>query len=745
MAFVQQTLSNPLVLQYYTMDSNEYSPKTDYIHIEDEKEVLEMLRDAEESYQMLCSSLSTWRRHGVGEGKLDQESGDSACHYEGKMKNPIYDSHNISLDMNEGEIDKGYKDMLETQHELAQSIKYLKEVLSEIRQHKCAKQRGSFADSGAEKVQLDNNEFKTNIKKEIGKQKDLVSHVWSENMEHRLQKGGSKGKNVKCGIHPRNRYAMAEPNFSELGNLYPSLRPFLIPLVSEDEKIPVKPSFQIETERNTSAEFDFGKATRKRATIDFSNPVACRELTKVLLLHDFHISWNIPDGVLVPTLTNRINYLEWLQDLFTLEGPRDLSIKPTVLDVGCGANLIYPLLGSAILKWYFVGVDVSKTAIEWAEKNRIANPELAELIEIRQVPPTKQQIEFFSKNVKTVEGLLARTEPPSSANEFHDNFPVKRNQTDKEQGIISVALKPNESVTFTMCNPPFFESLEEAGSNPATAYGGSHLEMAYPGGELEFVRNMVKDSKTIWNRVHWFTTMVGKKSTMKKIRSELYDLTGDTWKDIIVRSTEFVQGKTMRWGLAWSFTASKETALRPLPRYSGIIFSNASIGLSSMTDCGHRTPEHISKKKSRVALQSCNMASRSFNWRIEIIKSKSSTAPMTILDLMHQTLSKNSRIVSCQKDTSSYKLQACLHPLPEDYRFEPSEKFPKLKESSNELSRHASNASNLSIQLLLQNSKELWLVVSLDKKPSQACIVAFDEIRANLWDALKRTEWNVSE
>ena len=57
-----------------------------------------------------------------------------------------------------------------------------------------------------------------------------------------------------------------------------------------------------------------------------------------------------------------------------------------VLDIGCGANLIYPLLGAAMHGWHFVGVDITDTAIEWAGKNAATNPHLAHLLEVRRVP-----------------------------------------------------------------------------------------------------------------------------------------------------------------------------------------------------------------------------------------------------------------------------------------------------------------------------------------------------------------------
>ena len=37
--------------------------------------------------------------------------------------------------------------------------------------------------------------------------------------------------------------------------------------------------------------------------------------------------------------------------------------------------------------------------------------------------------------------------------------------------ILPPAMREGERFAFTMCNPPFFERLEEAGRNPATAFG----------------------------------------------------------------------------------------------------------------------------------------------------------------------------------------------------------------------------------------------------------------------------------
>ena len=55
----------------------------------------------------------------------------------------------------------------------------------------------------------------------------------------------------------------------------------------------------------------------------------------------------------------------------------------------------------------------------------------------------------------------------------------------------------------------------------------------------------------------WFTTMVGKKETLKRVRAMLHALGVPS-----TRSTQFTQGRTHRWGLAWSFKASQQSVRR---------------------------------------------------------------------------------------------------------------------------------------------------------------------------------------
>ena len=180
---------------------------------------------------------------------------------------------------------------------------------------------------------------------------------------------------AKASVHPRNKYADKIPDFKLLSQTFPDLRPHV----------------KLNQHGN--------------ASIDFRQPNACKALTKALLKHDFDITWDVPEGQLVPPVTNRANYIHWLEDLLLLSSPTGSEIIKG-LDIGCGANCIYPLLGAALNGWHFVGTDITDIAIEWAGKNVQGNPHLAHLIEIRRTGQSSQPLD--STNIKQV-GLLLLT------------------------------------------------------------------------------------------------------------------------------------------------------------------------------------------------------------------------------------------------------------------------------------------------------------------------------------------------
>ncbi|KAL3814037.1 hypothetical protein ACJIZ3_015305 [Penstemon smallii] len=326
-------------------------------------------------------------------------------------------------------------------------------------------------------------------------------------------------------IHPRNKYSDNPPDFGLLASLYPSFEPFVF--YSHDG----------------------------RPKIDWTDFNATRELTRVLLLHDHGLNWWIPDGQLCPTVPNRSNYIHWIEDLLASDVVPCSRADGDVakgFDIGTGANCIYPLLGASLLGWKFVGSDVTDVAMEWANQNVRSNPQISEMIEIRRVDCEDNDLdsqELQNRQQSNSEGM------GSSNNTENDNGPssvlqsvssVKKSYNGPP--ILLGVVKDGENFDFCMCNPPFFETMDAAGLNPKTSCGGTPDEMVCSGGEHAFITRIIEDSVKLKATFRWYTSMVGRKLNLNNLVSRLWNV-GAT----IVKTTEFVQGKTSRWGLAWSF------------------------------------------------------------------------------------------------------------------------------------------------------------------------------------------------
>uniref|UniRef100_T1ITX6 U6 small nuclear RNA (adenine-(43)-N(6))-methyltransferase n=1 Tax=Strigamia maritima TaxID=126957 RepID=T1ITX6_STRMM len=239
--------------------------------------------------------------------------------------------------------------------------------------------------------------------------------------------------------------------------------------------------------------------------IDFKNPEALRLYTQALLKKDFGLIVDLPTDRLVPTLTLRLNYILWIEDLLNLLMTKD-NKQVKGIDIGCGASCIYPLLGSKMNGWKFVATENDDKSIKFCKEN-IRNNSLCSLITV---------------------------------------IPVEGN------AILRDVVKDN--FHFCMCNPPFFSSLDEAEGKQKikqrsnTVNTANDNEMVTDGGEIEFVRKIIEDSVHLKDKIKLYTTMLGKKVSVKVIKHLLKE------NDVTnIATTEFCQGKTMRWGIAWSF------------------------------------------------------------------------------------------------------------------------------------------------------------------------------------------------
>lgn len=136
--------------------------------------------------------------------------------------------------------------------------------------------------------------------------------------------------------------------------------------------------------------------------------------------------------------------------------------------------------------------------------------------------------------------------------------------------ILREAIEEND-YHFSMCNPPFFEagSFSQCVTKktpPRNAPTGNETERMIQGGERAFVMQMIEESIQIKDKIKIYTTMIGQKANLLYLVKHLKKkgIENTIW-------TEFCQGHTKRWGLAWTFLTKNSINLvnAPVIRKSG--------------------------------------------------------------------------------------------------------------------------------------------------------------------------------
>lgn len=264
-------------------------------------------------------------------------------------------------------------------------------------------------------------------------------------------------------------------------------------------------------------------------TIDFSNPKAVKVLNKALLKTYYNVDfWSIPANYLCPPIPGRADYIHYIADLLAESNNGEIPNGDNILglDIGTGANCIYPILGNAIYNWNFVATDIDKKAIENCTKIIEANPKLIEVISLQQQTESR----FIFKNIFT----------------------------------------PEDRFAFTMCNPPFHASPEEANKsavrksknlnskekksdNPVLNFGGQSNELWCNGGEIAFVTQMIYESVHYKSQCLWFTTLVSKKENLQAIYKILKKVNA-----LQVKTIDMSQGQKNSRIIAWSFITEHE-------------------------------------------------------------------------------------------------------------------------------------------------------------------------------------------
>jgi 23S rRNA (adenine1618-N6)-methyltransferase len=144
-----------------------------------------------------------------------------------------------------------------------------------------------------------------------------------------------------------------------------------------------------------------------------------RVFNRALLKAQYGIQhWDIPADYLCPPMPGRADYIHVAADLLADDNAGEVprGAKVRVLDIGVGANCIYPLIGHSDYRWRFLGSDIDPPP--WPRPRPSSRPTAGQGHHLRQ-------------------------------------------QTNRKH-ILSGLLQEGERFDLTLCNPPFHASREEA-------------------------------------------------------------------------------------------------------------------------------------------------------------------------------------------------------------------------------------------------------------------------------------------
>jgi 23S rRNA (adenine1618-N6)-methyltransferase len=255
-------------------------------------------------------------------------------------------------------------------------------------------------------------------------------------------------------------------------------------------------------------------------TIDFANQKAVKSLNSALLFTYYNVKfWEFPDDNLCPPIPGRVDYIHYLADLLKASG---IMENAKVLDIGTGANCIYPLLGNAAYGWQFKGTDIDSKSLGFA-----------------QLIVKKNNLGQFIKLIK------------------------QAHSTQVLKGI----LDETDKFSASMCNPPFYGSQEEAmmantrkltgleNENDANIrnFGGKQQELWYKGGEKAFLHTYLYESSMFKTQCFWFSSLVSKKENVKSMCDSLKKLKATDIKIIPMH-----QGNKITRIVAWTFLTEQE-------------------------------------------------------------------------------------------------------------------------------------------------------------------------------------------
>lgn len=367
----------------------------------------------------------------------------------------------------------------------------------------------------------------------------------------------------------------------QLCRAYPSLAPFLRPGHSSKDD--------------------------RRLTIDFSDPDAVRTLNAALLAHHYGIQhWQeylLPSS-LIPPVPGRADYIHHIADVLASSPIEDdtipngsntqtnknnhidfpnVPIGPTIrgLDIGTGASMIYPLLGTRIYGWSFMASEIDP-------KSQAAARQIASAAFADDDDNERARHDEYSKNHNT-NGHGSTLSVRYKTQTIVDI----RLQTQKTRILDGILMDDDEDIDFCMCNPPFYTSQEAyqkeslrkiknlhanqekrktksvlAGSRvmsssivPSDSFSGSNnfaggaSELWCPGGEVAFLLKYIHESRSSTHSKNclWFSSLVSRRDNLVILLKALNNVDRMLMPVQETRVVEMGQGQKTSSILFWTF------------------------------------------------------------------------------------------------------------------------------------------------------------------------------------------------
>ena len=275
---------------------------------------------------------------------------------------------------------------------------------------------------------------------------------------------------------------------------YNDFKPDFLTLIKE---FPELKKYILKQNEDNEAEFQF----------DWSNNELSLLMDKSILNYYFNIKYyDIPKGFLIPPIPSRINYINLINSIIT-KLINDIDIKNIIgIDIGTGANIIYPILGYSIYKWKFICTEINKEAYN---------------------------------NAKLI----------LQKNNLENNINIIK-QNNKDNIFISILNRENKYL-FSMCNPPYYNYENEIKLEDKKRDNEYNFdEIYYKNGEYGFFQRYFEESICYKNNVFLYTILIGKKINAENIYDKL-----SSYNDIIkiYNMQKILTGNNVRYIIYWSF------------------------------------------------------------------------------------------------------------------------------------------------------------------------------------------------